>query len=178
MATLADIEKGSKNLAASRDALADLLQSLDAEISKIKAKYMWRIKKAVASMVEHKAILKAAVEVSPELFNQPRTIIMNGVEVGFNKGKGKISWTNEAHVIKKIHELFPDQAAVLIKKTEKPVKKAIARLQAADLKKIGITVSGTDDAVVIRFVDSEVSKLIDAFLKESEGETEDIEEAA
>ena len=49
-------------------------------------------------------------------------------------------------------------------------KEALAQLSAAELKKIGVTLSEAGDQTVVRPVDSEVDKMVDALLKAATGE--------
>ena len=50
------------------------------------------------------------------------------------------------------------------------MKEALAQLSAAELKKIGVTLSEAGDQTVVRPVDSEVDKMVDALLKAATGE--------
>ena len=50
--------------------------------------------------------------------------------------------------------------------TEKPNKDALADMPAGDLKKLGIELTETGDAVVIKPVDGEVDKICTALLKD------------
>lgn len=102
------------------------------------------------------------------MFDTPRTVVFYGIKVGLQKGKGAIEWDDDAQVVKLIEKHFPEQADVLIKTTKKPVKKALAQLTVAELKKLGIVVEETGDQVVIKSTDSEIDKLVNALLKEDE----------
>jgi hypothetical protein len=70
-------------------------------------------------------------------------------------------------VVARIKKHLPEQADVLIKLKETPVKDALAQLSAAELKKLGVTVSEAGDQVVVKPVDSEVDKMVDALMKEA-----------
>jgi hypothetical protein len=173
---LATIDRFTKEYADARQTLADRVQTLNDGIEEFKRKLLPGIKKAVNTAAEKKAVLSSAVQDGAHLFAKPRTVVMYGVKVGLEKGKGTIDWDDGDQVIKLIKKYFPDQADVLIKKTEKPIKKALAQLSVQELKKLGITVEETGDQVVIKGTDSEVDKLVKALLKEDE--KEGIEEAA
>jgi hypothetical protein len=133
------------------------------------------IKKWVERAAAEQAILEALIKESPELFDKPRTIVLFGIKVGLGKGKGKIEWESASSVVRLIKKHFPEQADLLIKTTEKPLKKALAQLSVAELKKLGIQVDETDDQVIIKSVDSEIDKLVAKLLEEA-GEID--EEAA
>ncbi len=70
-------------------------------------------------------------------------------------------------MVARIKKHLPEQADVLIKLKETPVKDALAQLSAAELKKLGVTVSEAGDQVVVKPVDSEVDKMVDALMKEA-----------
>lgn len=163
---LSDIEKLTKVFSEARQQLADRVRALEDELQTIKRRRMPGIKSAVNSVLMQQAGLKGAVEGSRDLFVKPRTVIFHGVQVGLQKAKGKISWSDDEQVVKLIKKHLPDQADVLIKTVEKPVKDALKNLSAADLKKIGVTVNETGDQVVIKSTDSEIDKFVDALLKD------------
>jgi hypothetical protein len=168
------IEKLTKDYADARERLAGTVATLEGKMEGIKRQFLPAVKVQVRKAIERQAELKDAIGESPDLFRRPRTVIMHGIRVGLEKGKGKIEWDDDDNVVKLIKKHFPEQADILIKKTERPLKKALATLSAADLKKLGIMVEETGDQVVIRPVDSEVDKIVAALLKdESEEGVED-----
>ena len=75
-------------------------------------------------------------------------------------------------VVRLIKKHFPEQADVLIKTVEKPIKGAIQQLPVADLKRIGVTVEETGDVVVIKSTDSEIDKLVSALLEQNDEDDE------
>lgn len=172
MATLGEIENLTKVFADARQQLADRVRGLEDEIEAVKRRRMTGIRNAVNNVLEKQSELKVALEDSRPLFIKPKTILFHGVKVGYQKAKGKISWTDEKVVIKLIKKHLPDQADILVKATEKPIKKALANLPAADLKKIGVTIGETGDQVVIESTDSEIDKFVDALLHEDETKEE------
>jgi hypothetical protein len=138
---------------------------------------MPHIKRALTQALAHKENLRSAIEAAPELFVKPRTVVFYGIKVGFAKGKGSIEITDKAKTVELIEKNLPGLAEVLIKVKKSPIKKSIEALDAADLKKIGVTVEGSGDCVVIKPVDSDIDKIIDAFFKESGEEENDLEAA-
>lgn len=173
MTTLNDIERLVLVYKSARDLLAGRVESLEDELDRIKRRAMPGIKKAVARAKEAEHALATAIESSPELFKKPRTVILHGVKVGLAKGKGEIRYQDPDQVLKLIRKHLPEQADVLIATKEVPVKKALAQLSAAELKKIGVTLVQTGDQVVIKPTDSEVDKVVSALLKEMPAEEPD-----
>ncbi len=172
MATLGDIERLTKEYAEWRRDLSEAVLVAEHEIAAIKRRHVAAIKRKVEAVAERQAQLKAAIKASPELFKKPRTLIIEGIKIGFMKEKGTISWTDASQVIKLIKKHFAEQAEVLIKTTEKLVKGALQQLPAADLKRIGVTVGADGDAVVIKSTDGDIDKLVEAFLKGDEADAE------
>ena len=178
--TIADIDKLTKDYADARQRLAGTVVDLEDKIESLKRQYLPGIKVQVAIAAEKKLALKNAIEDSKSQFQKPRTIIMHGIKVGFQKGKGKIEWEKdaEARIVLLIEKHFPDMTELLIKTTKKPKKKALGGLSVADLKKLGIQVEATGDSIVIEPTDSNIEKLVDRLLKEKTEETGEDEEAA
>lgn len=177
MATLAEIEKLTKEYAEWREQLSDAVRSLEEEIGAARRKHITLIKRKVEAVAERQAVLKAAIEESKDLFKKPRTVIIHGIKVGLQKSKGEMKWIDAQQVIRLIRKHFPDQAETLIKTTETPVKAALLQISAADLKRIGVTVEDDGDVVVIKSTDSEIDKFVEALLKDDD-QTETETEAA
>ena len=165
---LSDIEKLTQEFQAARTILKGLVEALESDIAMIKKRALPGIRKLAEKTAEKHRLLKEAIEASLELFQRPKTVIFHGVRVGFMKGKGEITWEDTAQVLKLIKKNFPDQVDLLIKVTETPVKVTLAGLSVSDLKKLGVTVTETDDQVVIKPTDSEIDKIVNAILKEDE----------
>ncbi len=172
MATLQDIESKAATYANARQALADVVASLEDETVALKKKYLPRIKRWVETTKAKEAELHAAIKESPALFIKPRTQIMHGIKVGYRKANGKIEFEDDEQVVKLIRKHFPEQFDMLVKTTEKPIKKGLEQLSATDLKKLGITVEETGDVVLIKDVTTDVDKLVTALLKEDTEEAE------
>ena len=172
MASLGDIEKLTKDYAEGRGQLSDRVRALEDEINAIKRRHLPGIKISVGKAMEKKSRLEAALQESAALFVKPKTMILHGIKIGFQKMKGKLSWADPDQVVKLIKRHLPDLEETLIKKTETPVKDALQQLSAADLKRIGVTVEETGDQVVIKGTDSEVNKLVEALLKDDSQEAQ------
>jgi hypothetical protein len=177
MTTLIEIEKSAKEFSDARKILRDRVEVLDEGIRALKKRYLPGIRSAVETAKEKQASLSASIADSKDLFIKPRTMTLFGIRFGIEKQKGKIEWEKGGvpGIVKLVKKLFPDSWETYIKVKEEPMKKTLATLPSADLKKLGIQVTETGDAVVIKPVDSEVDKLVDALLnekKEIEGEEE------
>ncbi|GER92667.1 hypothetical protein A45J_0385 [hot springs metagenome] len=166
MATLVEIERLCRDYSVARAALREKVEALNDEIERLKRQRLPQIRKAVELASERQRALRLAIEEAQDIFQKPKTQIFHGIEVGFRKGKGTISWEDEEQVVKLIHRYYPDEWENYIKVTEKPLKAALAQLSVAELKKLGITVIETGDEVVIKATDTEIDKLVNALLKD------------
>lgn len=180
MGNLAEIEAATKLYADNRELLALRVEELNTKIEELKRETLPAIKQAAADTANAKEALEALIDSNRHLFRQPKSIIISGIRVGLKKGSGKIEFDDADLVIKRIKKMFAkaEEQELYIKTTEKLRKKPLEDLDAATLKKLGITVEGTGDVVLIKPVDSDVDKIVNAMLKESTGDREDIEEAA
>lgn len=170
MANLNDIERLAKKYAEAREHLASIVSAMNEGIEEIKRDNMKRLKKAVAEAAEHHDALKTLIEEAPQLFVKPRSVVLHGIKLGYQKGKGKIEWDDADQVVRLIKKHFPEQADLLIATSEKPAKEALASLTAAELKKLGISVTDGGDAVFIKPADSAVDKMVDALLRDATAE--------
>jgi hypothetical protein len=168
--TLGEIEKLTRDYAAARERLAERVRELEDEVEKVRRLRMLGIKQRLEAATQKHSELYAAIEGAPELFRQPRTLMIANIKVGFQKGKGEIKWDDDARVVELIRKHRPDEFDVLVKTTERPVKSALAMLAAGDLRRLGVTVVESGDQVVIRAADSEIDKLVSALLKEAQAE--------
>jgi hypothetical protein len=170
MATLAEIETLTKAYAYSRSQLSSKVQDMREELAVIEKKHIAGIKRLVAIAKTYESQLHNAIEDSPHLFEKPKSKILYGIRIGFQKQKGSISWADDDIVIKLIRKHFPEMEDILIKTEEKPLKDALGKLPAQDLKKLGVEITDAGDEVIIRPTDTDVDKLVKALLKEKEEE--------
>lgn len=178
MPTLGEIEKLTKEYADARDSLSTTVRTLEEKIEALKRQYLPGIKRQVGIAAARRLDLKNAIEDGKNLFTRPRTVILHGIKVGLQKGKGKIEFdkTEMERIVKLIEKHFPERVDDLVQTKKTPIKKALDKLTAAELKRLGIEVEDTGDTVVIKPTDSQIEKLVDRLLKEKDEEAE--EEAA
>ncbi|MDT8428515.1 MAG: host-nuclease inhibitor Gam family protein [Pseudomonadales bacterium] len=166
---LEQIEKLTRDYADARAALAELVAALQARLEELKRPALPQIRTAVRRTADQHAALHAALEQSPDLFSKPKTRTFSGVRVGYRKQPGRVEMDDEEAVIARIRKKLPDdQAELLIRRRESVYKQAVYDLSAADLKRLGISLSDDEDVVVIKAVDDEVDRLVSALLAEAE----------
>lgn len=165
---LTKLEQHVKEYADAQKALLEKARDLDKEIERLKRKHVKTIKAAAIVFSVKRSRLVAQIEDHRDFFKKPRTRLINGVKIGYQKGKGELTWKSESYVVEKIKQMFGAQAGVLIKTTEKPVKSALDKLTTYELKRLGITVKNTGDKIVIKSADSEAEKMINALLRDAQ----------
>jgi len=173
--TLDDLNEGARLLAEARAQLGTLVQAMNAGIEALKANQMPDIRVAIEQASAAWSALELGIQLHPELFVKPRTVAAHGITFGLEKGKGAITFAyDDEKTCDLIRKKLPDLAKTLIAKKEAPVKKAVAQLDAAQLKAIGAAVGSAGDQVVIRPAPSDVDKLVKALVKAelAEGEQE------
>lgn len=112
--------------------------------------------------------LKELLERHRELFDDPKTLMIDGVRVGWRKQKGKLEFAYDAdETVARIKKFFGETVADrYIRTKEVPDKKALEKLSASDLKKIGVSIVDDGEAPVMEIVEGEVEKALAALLKE------------
>jgi predicted ATPase len=169
--TLADFERRAKALADARDVLTSIVTGLNTGIEALKRDSMRDMKAAVRVCAEQHDKLLAMIEENPALFTKPKSTVQHGLKFGFRKGTGGLEFEDGEQVVKLIRKHFPEQFDTLVNTTEKPAKKALAELTAAELKKLGVTVEDTGEVPFIKPADSAVDKLVEQLLKSATEES-------
>ena len=111
--------------------------------------------------------LYRAIDGHRELFDKPKTIVVDDIKVGLRKQKGTMSWDDDEKVLCRIKKLFLDRADVFIHVKETPNKTELSKLTGAELKALGITITADTDVVVISSAESDAEKLAMLFIGES-----------
>lgn len=159
------IEKAALNLSTVRDDLSSECATLNAAIEAVKAAHLGRIRVLCRKVTERTAQLTELVDLNRELFAKPKTQVFHGIKVGLVKGKGKLQLADEAKTVELIEKLYSvEEAAKLLHVVMRPDKEAIAKLPGNELKKLGASITDTDETVIVKPVDTAVDKLAMALL--------------
>ncbi|WP_043588967.1 host-nuclease inhibitor Gam family protein [Geminisphaera colitermitum] len=169
------IDVHAKAYAEARRVLAERTAALEDEVRDAHRRKRPGIKTALAIAQDTQANLSAAIQSHPELFERPRTMTLHGVKIGFQKGKGKLTWDDEESVVVRIEKMFGLDADAYLVIKKKPSATALGNLETRELAKLGVTVETTGDQVFIKTSDSAVDKLVKKLLKE--GAVEEAEES-
>ncbi len=160
--TMTNVEARARYYAACRDDLSAKIHDMEAEIVAIRERHRAGLMEALRAHKCAEDDLRSTIEAAPHLFTKPRTRVLHGIKVGFQKGKGGLQVADESATIKLIRKHCPEQVDALIRVTEKPIKDALANLDATTLKKLGVHIVDANDVVVIRATDGDLDKLIKA----------------
>jgi len=170
--SLEEMQKRAAALSKTRDILSALMHNLQAEIETVKSGSMTEIKRVARQLTKQHTELQGLIRDNPTLFARPRTQVVDGLKFGMQKQPGKLSWDNDAKLCERIHklekagDLAPEAVELIINVTEKPVAKALEKLDAKILKRLGVEVSADADEPLIKSVDSEVEKAVNAVIKD------------
>jgi Bacteriophage Mu Gam like protein len=178
MVLMEEIERLTEAYASARAALGERIETIHEEMAAVRKKHMARLRTLAAKAAEARSALNASIDQSQALFVKPRTRILHGVKIGIVKGKGKIVVDDEARTIQLIRKHMNEQTAeTLIRVRESLNKAALDGLDAADLKRIGVRITDAGDEVVIKGMDGDVEKLVDALLEKT-GDSQRLENEA
>ena len=114
--------------------------------------------------------LRIAIEDAPEAFKRPRSQVLHGIRCGYQQNAGRLEWDNPNRVCDLIRKHFAEDESALIRTSETPNRKGLAERSAADLKRLGVRIVGAGDQVLIKPVDSELERMVDALLQEAREE--------
>jgi hypothetical protein len=166
--TLPEIDVLTRDYAAARSDLSELVADLNFEVEAAKRRRLVRLRNLVGIAAEKQNTLTAALEESKHLFERPRTLVLHGIKVGWAKAKGGLEIDDPERTVELIlmHYSRAD-AEALLHITRRPDKDAIAKLSVGELRKLAVEVTEDGDRVVIKPTDSEVDKIVTALLKDA-----------
>lgn len=166
MEPIKQIEIAVAEYVLNRDDLAEVVDAFNADLDRIRKKHAKALQEKVEAVTEAGIGLREVLERFPGLFEKPRTLVINGIKVGYQKGKGGITFSDPEKVVKLIRRHYTEEEALkLLNIKESPDKEALNKLPVTELKRLGCEVVDAEDQVVIKPVKSEVDKLVVSLLK-------------
>lgn len=164
--TMEDIVALARDYAAAREALESSAEEIRHLQRRAVRSRLRGLRTRVAETAAAHDALAAAIRAAPGLFVKPRTVAVDGVKFGFRKQTGALEVGDEAEAIKLLRRKFPDRAEAAVNVKETLDKKAIRKMPAADLARIGVSIDDPTDEVVIAVAESDVDKLVEALLED------------
>lgn len=176
MATLESLTKQTAEYAKIRRNALDIAGQMQAEIEAVQEKYNKQIIRAVTKMTEEHEALSSAINTSKSLFEKTKSMTIDGIKIGFQKGKDKLSISDTEKAADKLATLIDGAylagnkaLADLLQAAVKPkwvlVDSALKQLDTSMLNDIGITYIPATDDVLIKPQDSDSTKAIDNIIK-------------
>ena len=163
---IAGIDVLARRYADARATVAARIDLYQDELRALQRKHVPAIKQAAGVAAQRQSELQAEIAQHPDLFVKPRTLVLHGIKVGFQKGKGSIVCDDQEQAVERIEKHFGELAPLYLIITKKPKASALIELDVATLKKLGLAVQDTGDAVVIKAADGDVEKLVAQLLEE------------
>ena len=149
-------------------ALADTVRRLRRDTESLALARLPRIRGLASEAANARAELVATIADRPDLFERPRTRLIDGVKVGIRKQPGRVQIDDEERVIARIRARLPaEQAELLIRRRENVDKRAVSDLTAADLKRLGIRVGDDEDVVIVDSQDREIERYVTKLLQDA-----------
>lgn len=170
---LTDIREAAQRLADAHRLSTDLASKLENEladaIKPVYERHRSGIDLAVADEALKLAELQQLIDASPNLFEKPRSLAIDGVRLGYRKQEDGIDFDSEEAVIQRIRALpdLADLSQVLIRVEEHLNRDAIDLLNANQRRRVGIrSVTGADQSF-ITYTDTDVKKLTKAIMSDA-----------
>ena len=160
------VDVAARKYADARDVLSRHLENFNDAIKDLRRQHLPDIKRAAGVAAQRKTELAAVVVDARAVFDDPKTQVLHGIKVGFEKGKGRVTFDDEGNVITRIDKMFGTEAEQYLIVTRKPSKAALLILDAATLKRLGVTIESDGDQVVIRATGTDIDKLVAKILEE------------
>lgn len=159
-----DLEQLCRNYSQAHSVLARKISDVHEEIGKVKRRHLYRIKASASMAARLKSELLEYVGDHLDEFEKPRSRTFHGVKVGLQKGRGKVVCANKNFTIRAIERRHPELVDVLLKTTRTPLLRGLQQLEARQLAALGVEIVQTGSKIIVRHVDSEIEKMIDAYM--------------
>ena len=114
---------------------------------------MQDIEALAAQLAEARDRLAAAIAAAPDLFEKKRSVVIHGIKTGFQRRHGSVEWDDDAALVAAIRRHVPERFAELVEVTERPMKEALAELDAATLESLGVRVKPAGERVIVRLIE-------------------------
>ena len=159
---MAEIMRLAGRLAAATEATETLADEIRTEQRKALRARLRTLQRRIADQAAAEETLRDAIDARHDLFQRPRSVAVDGVKFGLRKQPGAVDIGDEARAIQRLRDKLPQHADALVNVKETLDRKALRKLTAGELAKIGVAIDRTTDAVTITRPASDLEKFIDA----------------
>ena len=161
--SLATCERLARDLAEARERLSDRVSLLRNEQRETLRRHRQLLRTALARVRDVTARLREEVQASPaSTWMRPRTRVAHGIRFGVRKGGGRLDIADRARTVALIDEHYPELAEQLIDRRPVLVRSELRKLPARVLARIGVTLEGTADEVVVAPTQDDLDRLVAA----------------
>jgi len=164
--TLNEIIELAHSYARARAKLIGRCGFIQTAINRLKRENLPDLRSASQSVATAHDNLARAILCSKELFQSPKTMVIDDIKFGLRKMKGKMAWADEEGVVQRIKVYYPDTFKAMLHVKETPDKDALAKLTVAELRKLGVALTEDAEAITISAPENEAEKLAAAFIAE------------
>lgn len=160
------VETDASAYSTARDLLRVRLEKMNTELGRVRAKHLPGLREAAITARRLKTNLEATLRAHPKQFESPRKVQIQGVNCGYQK----VKQTVEAgpNTVALIEKHFPEKVETMIEVTRKVIPSSLQGLSPGDRQKLGCTVKGGEDVIVIKPVKDPLNKLLDKILNAPE----------
>ena len=180
------IEAATKAFAAQRVAVISDAACMQIELEAIHKRYAPAVRKQVELLIKLQADLTAAIEANQELFpDGSKTRVFEGIKVGYQKGKRVLTGVDSTVTVVKLELLRAEakkagdrecmeRIASALTYVAKLSDDGLRKLLPAEMLEVGIALKTGAESVLIKPVDAEAYKAVEATIKAVMAETEDV----
>lgn len=179
------IEELTKAFAKQRTAVISDAASMQLELEAVHKRYAAPLRRQVKALLKAQADLTAAIEANTALFPEgAKTRVFDAIKVGLQKGKGRLLGVEAEITVPKL-ELLREKATQandieLLERIRgalsyqaKLSAEGLGKLQPAEMEAIGIRAVAGTQSVLIKPVDNDSYKAVEATINTVMAETED-----
>ncbi len=174
--TLADIEALTKEFASARTEMMTVGETLNTELQAVRDRHAETLRKHAREANDLATRLSSAIDANRALFENKgaKSKVWDGIKVGLQKGKATISSKYGAAIdgadlytaIGRCDSLGYEAAASYVDVRYVPTISALATLDDDTLDRIGLARTAGDDTPLVKPVDGEAAKVVDALIKQ------------
>jgi hypothetical protein len=173
MHTLSAIQTATESFAKRRREALDYAATIEAEVQAVRDNHEAALIKKVKAMVADHETLHTLIAASEGLFTKPKSLVFDGIKVGFQVGKITIDIDDKAELVRVLQALVEteDDAEdvanyqACLRTTVTPHEPSLLKLPPHHLIQLPLTVKPASNDVLIKPVDTDTTKAVDALIK-------------
>lgn len=162
-----DLEKKTEQYAKTRETLLVHKRAYDAAVTRLQKTFLSKLRRSAAALKQHHDELETLIEANAAEFVKPKTQVVHGIKIGYQKQKGTIVIDDQDATLKRMEKVFGLDLDLYTRTKVSIDKKALEKCDGSTLKKLGVELQADTDKVVIRPIDDEIDKLITVLLKDT-----------